>query len=183
MKPAAAHRGRGALPAFPRQRCLGYIEASRDRREKLEVGFRDFRGNAASATLKLGRRGTRASGTRHFRGNAASATLKLQEWLFPISRLRHFRGNAASATLKLQEWLFPISRLRYFRGNAASATLKPWDTAPLSSRSLSFPRQRCLGYIEALVNKIPGYAPTLSFPRQRCLGYIEAPRRTTLNIS
>ena len=87
----------------------------------------------------------------NFRGNAASATLKQEEGHRGHGEIyRDFRGNAASATLKRNSLAESnAGGLSHFRGNAASATLKLLCIATDTGCHPAFPRQRCLGYIEA----------------------------------
>ena len=135
----------------------------------------DFRGNSASATLKVRERRGVDPERGDFRGNSASATLKEgveprgeqdHGALFPrqlclgyiegspppegaTEPVENFRGNSASATLKAvaRHLGFPTSAA-HFRGNSASATLKGQVERTQGSVIKPFPRQLCLGFIE-----------------------------------
>ena len=136
---------------FPRQRCLGYIEAI-----LFYLRFVGFFSN--------------------FRGNAASATLKLFLGAHTGGQRGDFRGNAASATLKLSRELRPRRFPLGFPRQRCLGYIEAVRSSPTNSINHAFPRQRCLGYIEACRKARRRSNSTWPFPRQRCLGYIEAPR-------
>ena len=75
LKQSRSQHKRNRRPGFPRQTCLGLIEAERS--VDLLARRTDFRGKLASASLKHRTRARDIRAAPHFRGKLASASLKL----------------------------------------------------------------------------------------------------------